>query len=87
MAADSFYFKTTQPYVNLLNGNFIPTNIFMITYDEVYHMDRSKNSIASSNFLTHVKKMKFLKTQKIPLKANILAQRQFLKILKNIFSN
>ena len=47
LAADSFYFKTTQTYISLLNGHFIPTNAFMITYDEVYHWDRSKNSIAS----------------------------------------
>ena len=47
----SSFFTQAKSYVNLLDSTFVPTNVFMITYDKVSHI--SSSSIVSFQiFLT-----------------------------------
>ena len=46
--SSSNFFAQSQTYVNLLNLTFIPTNVFMITYDRV--LPHSSNSTSLTSF-------------------------------------
>jgi hypothetical protein len=39
VSSDSSDFKLAKDYVNLLNSMFVPSNVFMITYDNVLHFN------------------------------------------------
>ncbi len=47
LSLDSNEFRSTKIYTNLLDPSFVPTNTFVITYDEVLPNDKSLNSRAS----------------------------------------
>jgi hypothetical protein len=44
LSLDSNEFRSTKIYTNLLDPSFVPTNTFVITYDEVLPNDKSLNS-------------------------------------------
>jgi hypothetical protein len=53
LSSISSFFTQAKSQVNLLDSSFVPTNIFMITYDRVLAYDATKTSLVSFQiFLT-----------------------------------
>jgi hypothetical protein len=53
LSSISSLFTQAKSYVNLLDSTFVPTNVFMITYDKVLASDVTKSSLVSFQiFLT-----------------------------------
>ncbi len=60
----SMYYRTAKEYVNRLDARFVPTNIFMITYDQVMVLDQdyrvSFQIFLSTNSITSYVTFKYI---------------------------